>query len=92
MPAWKAEATSLPSLQFFAFMQPGDAFIIMGHTLSTIYLTNTDVAPIHGGLTWHKGMHPNRHWWKRCNIIDDKPTLARVVWYDHNSSEYVSKA
>ena len=48
--AWKAEATFLLSLQFFASVQPGNVFVIMGHTLSTIYLTNTDVAPISRGV------------------------------------------
>jgi hypothetical protein len=41
--AWIAEATSLTSLQFFALMQPDQAHIMVGHSLSTIYSTTTDV-------------------------------------------------
>ena len=42
--AWKVEATAIPGLQFYAYMQPGEAFLVVGHTLSTIYSTTTDVA------------------------------------------------
>jgi hypothetical protein len=39
--AWKVEATALPGLQLYAYMQPGEAFLVVGHTLSTIYSTTT---------------------------------------------------
>jgi hypothetical protein len=28
---WKCEAASLPGLQFYAYMQPGDPFLVIGH-------------------------------------------------------------
>ncbi len=50
--AWTAEATSLSSLQFFALMQPGQAHIVVGHSMSTIYSTTTNVESLHGKLTY----------------------------------------
>ena len=32
---WKLEATSLPGLQFYAYMQPGEAFMVVGHSMSS---------------------------------------------------------
>jgi hypothetical protein len=31
--AWKVEATSNPVLQFYAYMQPGEAFMVVGHSM-----------------------------------------------------------
>jgi hypothetical protein len=45
---WKIEATALPGLQFYAYMQPGEAFLVVGHTMSTIYSRTTDVLTYHG--------------------------------------------
>ena len=53
--AWKVEATALPGLQFFAYMQPGEAFLVVGHTLSTIYSTTTDIASYHGKVVLFTG-------------------------------------
>ena len=38
-PTWQIEATSLPGLHFFAYMQPGEAFL-SGGTLSVHNLLN----------------------------------------------------
>jgi hypothetical protein len=86
-------------LHIFAFMQPGDKFIIMGHTLSKIYFTNTDVAMYHGKVVlftvdWHSRWvrepiitPPNSTFeWKQYNAIINRPAL--VAWYVNNSSEY----
>jgi hypothetical protein len=53
--AWKVEATAIPGLQFFAYMQPGEVFLVVGHTLSTIYSTTTDVANYHGKVILFTG-------------------------------------
>jgi len=55
---WKIEATSSPGLQFYAYMQPGEAFMVLGHSMSTIYSTTTpsphhtswEDSTFHGGL------------------------------------------
>jgi hypothetical protein len=47
---WKLEATGASGLQFYAYMQPGEAFLVLGHSLSTIYSTTTDVASYHGKM------------------------------------------
>ena len=46
--AWKLEATGNAGLQFYAYMQPGEAFLVLGHSLSSIYSTTADVASYHG--------------------------------------------
>ena len=53
--AWKVEATALPRLQFYANMQPNEAFLVVGHTLSTIYSTTTDVPNYHGKVIFFTG-------------------------------------
>jgi hypothetical protein len=53
--AWKVEATAIPGLQFFAYMQPGEAFLVVGHTLSTIYSTTTDIANYYGKVILFTG-------------------------------------
>jgi hypothetical protein len=52
---WKLKATSLTGLQFFAYMQPGEAFLVVGHSLSTIYSTATDIASYHGKVVLFTG-------------------------------------
>jgi hypothetical protein len=52
---WKLEATSLPTLQFFAYMQPGKAFLVVGHSLSTIYSMATDIPPYQGKVVFFTG-------------------------------------
>lgn len=44
---WKIEAMSYLRLQLFAFMQPGEAFLVVGHSLATICSTATDIATYH---------------------------------------------
>jgi hypothetical protein len=45
---WKLEATASPGLQFYAYMQPGEAFMVVGHSMFTIYYILTDIATFHG--------------------------------------------
>jgi hypothetical protein len=52
---WKTEATSLSGLQFYAYMQPGEAFMVVGHSMSTIYSTTTDIATLHGKVVLFTG-------------------------------------
>lgn len=97
--AWKLEATALPGLQFFAYMQPGEAFLVVGHTLSTIYSTTTDIASYHGKVVLFTGdrtatrecvpvvLPPQSAFaWKKCRVIDDRSKLAE--WYADNPAEY----
>jgi len=97
--AWKVEATALPGLQFFAYMQPGEAFLVVGHTLSTIYSTTTDIASYHGKVVLFTGdrtatrkcvpfvLPPlSAFAWKKCRVVDDWSKLAK--WYADNPAEY----
>ena len=52
---WKIEATSSPGFQFYAYMQPGEAFMVVGHSMSTIYSTTTDIATLHGKIVLFMG-------------------------------------
>jgi hypothetical protein len=96
---WKLEATSLPTLQFFAYMQPGEAFLIIGLSLSTIYSTATDIASYHGKVVFFTGdckgtrecipvvLPPqNAFEWKKCLMLDDRTKLRD--WYAKNPSAY----
>jgi len=47
---WKLKAMGSAGLQFYAYMQPGEAFLVLGHSLSSIYLTTMDVASYHGKI------------------------------------------
>ena len=47
---WKLKAMGSAGLQFYAYMQPGEAFLVLGHSLSSIYSTTTDVASYHGKI------------------------------------------
>ena len=96
---WKLEATALPSLQFFAFMQPGEAYIVLGHSLSTIYSTATDIASFHGKIVLFTGDR-KRTWecvpmmlppqsafeWSTCKVLDDPTALHE--WYANDTSQY----
>jgi hypothetical protein len=97
--AWKLEATALPGLQFFAYMQPGEAFLVVGHTMSTIYSTTTDIASYHGKVVLFTGdrtstrecvpviLPPQSAFaWKKCRVVDDRAKLAE--WYADNPEEY----
>ena len=89
---WKLEATSLPGLHFFAFMQPGEAFIVVGHSLSTIYSTATDIASFHGKNVLFIGdqkgtrecvpvvLPPQSAFeWNKCKVLDDPEAMQE--WY-----------
>ena len=52
---WKIEATSSPGLQFYAYMQPGEAFMVAGYSMSTIYSTMTDIATFPGKVVLFTG-------------------------------------
>ncbi len=97
--AWKFEATSNPCLQFYAFMQPGEAFMVVGHSMSTIYSTTMDVASLHGKVGLFTGdptgvrdcipviLSPQTIFkWKTCKVIDNKSKL--MAWYQDNPSLY----
>jgi hypothetical protein len=80
---WKVEATAIPGLQFFAYMQPGEAFLVVGHTLSTIYSRTTDVANYHGKVILFTG---DRTATRKCVplvlpplalVVDDRSKLAK---------------
>jgi len=80
-------------------MQPGEAFLVVGHTLSTIYSTTTDIASYHGKVVLFTGdMTATRECipvvlptlsafaWKKCRVVDDRSKLAE--WYADNPVEY----
>ncbi len=85
---WNIEATSSPSLQFYAYMQPGEAFMVVGHSMSNIYSTTTDIATLHGKVVLFTGdrkgtrecvpiiLPPLSSFeWKKCSVIDEKEKL-----------------
>ena len=97
--AWEVEATAFPGLQFYAYMQPGEAFLVVGHTLSTIYSTTTDIANYHGKVVLFTGNRTatcecvlvvlpplSAFAWKICRAVDNWSKLAE--WYADNPSEY----
>jgi hypothetical protein len=96
---WKLKATASPGLQFYAYMQPGEAFMVVGHSMSTIYSTRTDIAMFHGKMVLFTGdckgtrkcvpviLPPQSAFkWKKCSVIDDKEKL--LSWYADHPSEY----
>jgi hypothetical protein len=96
---WKHEATSLPTFHFFAYMQPGETFLIIGHSLSMIYSMATDIALYHGKVVLFAEdckrtrkcipvvLPPqNVFEWKKCLVLDDRTNLRD--WYANNPSEY----
>jgi len=73
-------------------MQPGEAFLVLGHSLSSIYSTTTDVASYHGKIVLFIGDRtytrecvpvilpsPASHSWVKCPVVEDKTKLAK--WY-----------
>jgi hypothetical protein len=97
--AWKLEATGSAGLQFYAYMQPGEAFLVLGHSLSSIYSTTMDVASYHGKIVLFIGDRtytrecvrvilpsPAALSWVKCPVVEDKTKLAE--WYADNRSEY----
>ena len=96
---WKIEATSSPGLQFYAYMQPGEAFMVLGHSMSTIYSTTTDISTLHGKIVLFTGdrkgtrecapiiLPPQSTFeWKKCSVIEDKEAL--ITWHDDNPDKY----
>jgi hypothetical protein len=96
---WKVEVAALPRLQFYAYMQPGDPFLVVGHSLSIIYSTATDVASFHGKMVLFTGDRKvtcdcapvflpaqSAFKWKTCTAIDNKTKLRN--WYADNPAEY----
>ena len=97
--AWKLEATGNAGLQFYAYMQPGEAFLVLGHSLSSIYSTTADVASYHGKIVLFTGdrthtrecvpvflLSPAALSWVKCPVVEDKTKLTE--WYADNRSEY----
>jgi hypothetical protein len=52
---WKIESTSFPCLQFYAYMQPGEVLMVVGHSMSTIYSTTIDITTLHGKIVFFYG-------------------------------------
>ena len=99
--AWKHEATGSAGLQFYAYMQPGEAFLVLGHSLSCINSTTMDIASFHGKVILFIGDRthtrecvpvilpsPAAFSWIKCPVVEDKTKLAD--WYADNRSEYGS--
>ena len=97
--AWKLEAMESAGLQFYAYMQPGEAFLVLGHSLSCIYLTTTDVASYRGKIVLFIGDRtytrecvpvilpsPSALSWVKCPVAEDKTKLAEC--YADNRSKY----
>ena len=93
----KIEATSSPGLQFYAYMQPGEAFMVVGHSMSIIYSATTNIATFHGKVMLFMGdckgncrcvpiiLPPQSAFkWKTCSVIDEKEKL--LSWYANNPS------
>ncbi len=59
-------------LQFYAYMQPGEAFLVLGHCLSSIYSTTTDVASYHGRLVLFIG--------DRTHARECAPVFLHLTW------------
>ncbi len=96
---WMLKATASPGLQFYAYMQPGEAFLVVGHSMATIYSTTKDIASFHRKVVLFMGDHKETHncvlvilppqsafEWKKCSVINDKEKL--LLWYADNPSEY----
>ena len=96
---WKLEATGSAGLQFYAYMQPGEVFLVVGHSLSCIYSTITDVTSYHGKIVLFVGDRtstrecvpvilptPGALSWVKCLVVEDKTKLGE--WYADNRSEY----
>jgi hypothetical protein len=73
--SWKIEAMAFLGLQFCAYMQPGEAFVVVRHTMSTIYSTTTDVATYHGKVVLFTGDWTGT---RECVPIIPPPSRARV--------------
>jgi hypothetical protein len=52
---WKLAATASSGLQFYTYMQSGEPFMVVGHSMSTIYSTMTDIATFHGKVVLFMG-------------------------------------
>jgi len=80
-------------------MQPGEAFMVLGHSMSTIYSTTADISTLHGKIVLFTGdrkgtreciliiLPPQSAFeWKKYSVIEDKETLT--AWYDDNLDKY----
>jgi hypothetical protein len=80
-------------------MQPGEAFMVVKLTMTTIYSTTTDVTTYHGKVGLFTGDRTGTREcvpvilppllalaWKKCLVVDDKTRLGE--WYDNNPLEY----
>jgi hypothetical protein len=96
---WKLKATASPGLQLYAYMQPGEAFMGVGHSMSTIYSMTTDIAMFHGKVVLFAGdckgtrecipvIPPPQSTfeWKKCFVINGKDKL--LSWCPNHPSEY----
>jgi hypothetical protein len=82
---WKLKATASPGPQFFTYMQPGEAFLVVGHSMATVNSTTADIASFHGKVVLFMGDYKGTHEcipvilppqsafeWKKCSVVDDK--------------------
>jgi hypothetical protein len=96
---WKLEAIASPGLQFYAYMQPGEAFMVVRHSMSTIYSMTMDISAFHGKVVLFMGDHkrtqecipiilPTQSAFKRkkCSVVDDKKKL--LLWNANHPFEY----
>ena len=73
--------------------------MVVGHSMSTIYSTTTDITTLHGKVVLFMGdrrgtcecipiILPSQRTfeWKKCSVIDNKDKL--LAWYANNPSEY----
>jgi hypothetical protein len=80
-------------------MQPGEAFIVLGHSMATIYSTATDIATFHGKIVLfigdRKGMRDciavvlppqSAFEWTKCKVLDDPEALQE--WYADDRSQF----
>jgi len=69
--------------------------MVLGHSMSTIYSTMTDISTLHWKIVLFTGdrkgtrecvpiiLPPQSTFeWKKCSVIEDKEAL--IAWYDDN--------
>ncbi len=73
--------------------------MVLGHSMSTIYSTTTDISTLHGKIVLFMGdrketrkcipiiLPPQSTFeWKKCSVIEDKEKL--IACYDDNTEKY----
>ena len=96
---WKVEARPSPvsNSSPLCSMQPGEAYIVLGHSMATIYSTATDNfpwqdRPLHWGPKRNAGVNSSgvasseSFEWTKCKVLDDPTALQE--WYANDRSQY----